>query len=57
MLAGPAVDPRVFATPQPVLDTGDGLRLRPWTGDDAPALRAVYAVSYTHLTLPTILLV
>ncbi|ARU52989.1 GNAT family N-acetyltransferase [Cellulosimicrobium cellulans] len=42
MLAGPAVDPRTFASPQPVLDTGDGLRLRPWTGDDAPALREVY---------------
>lgn len=42
MLAGPSVDPYVFSVPQPVLDTGDGLRLRPWSPDDAPALRAVY---------------
>ena len=57
MLAGPAVDPRTFASPQPVLDTGDGLRLRPWTGDDAPALREVYddpAVRRWHVrSLPT----
>ena len=43
MLAGPAVDPDVFASPQPELDTGDGLRLRRWTREDAPALRAAYA--------------
>ncbi|GAA4829753.1 hypothetical protein GCM10023221_01410 [Luteimicrobium xylanilyticum] len=45
ILPGPTVDlAALFSAPAPpVLRARGGLRLRPWTPDDAPAVRAVYA--------------
>ncbi|WP_460063713.1 GNAT family N-acetyltransferase [Streptomyces sp. YKOK-I1] len=36
------------ASPQPVLATGDGLVLRPWRAEDAPAVHAVFQDPLIH---------
>ncbi|MEU7426531.1 GNAT family N-acetyltransferase [Streptomyces sp. NPDC040750] len=42
-LISPVLTPGALArTPQPVLPTGDGLLLRPWRAEDAPAVHAAF---------------
>ncbi|MBU6533832.1 GNAT family N-acetyltransferase [Streptomyces sp. NPDC057245] len=41
-------DGTLSRTPQPTLSTGDGLLLRPWRTDDAPAVHAVFQDPLMH---------
>ncbi|GGQ65701.1 GNAT family N-acetyltransferase [Streptomyces flaveolus] len=48
-LTSPVLPPGTFSsTPQPVIPTGDGLVLRPWRTEDAPAVHAAFQDPVMH---------
>ncbi|MEU6178542.1 GNAT family N-acetyltransferase [Streptomyces coeruleorubidus] len=48
-LTSPVLTPEVFTgRPQPTLPTGDGLHLRPWRSEDAPAVYEVFQDPVMH---------
>lgn len=48
-LTSPVVPPGILAgVPQPTLPTGDGLLLRPWRAEDAPAVHEVFQDPVLH---------